>query len=161
MDEDHGRFMDLALDLARQAVAAGDWAFGAVIVRDGRLVAAGRNTAATSGVPLHHAEMMALLNACRDGRRADLAGATLYATMEPCPMCLWAIVESGIARLVLGGRHAERDDGGVGDVGGYTVERLLALSGRRLDVITGIRTEACGRLEPRWPARFSGHGGKG
>lgn len=134
------------------AAAAGDWAFGAVIVKDGRVVAAGRNTANTSGVPVHHAEMMAVLDACRAGRRADLIGATLYATMEPCPMCLWAAVESGVARVVLGSRHAERADGAVGDVGRYTAEGLLAVSGRRLDLVTGVRSEACAGLTPRWPS---------
>lgn len=152
MAMDHGRFMDLAIEEARSAAAAGDWAFGAAIVKDGEIVAVGRNTANTTGVPLHHAETMAILNACYDGRREDLIGATLYATMEPCPMCLWAIVESGIARLVLGSRHAERDGGAEGDVGGYSVEGLLAVTGRRLEIVTGIRAETCAGLAPRWPS---------
>jgi len=151
-DDRHERFMDLALAQARMAAAAGDGAFGAAIVRDGRVVAVGRNAANSAGVPLYHAETMALLNACRDGRRRDLVGATLYATQEPCPMCLWAMLESGIARLVLGGRHADRPDRGRADVGDYAVERLLAMTGRRLDVVTGVRTEECACLTPRWPA---------
>lgn len=151
-EDEHKRFMGLALDQARAAAIAGDWAFGAAIVGDGRLVAVGRNMANSSGVPIHHAETMAILNACRDGRRDDLVGATLYATQEPCPLCLWAMLESGIARLVLGSRHADRPDQGRADVGDYSVERLLALTGRRLDVITGIGTEECARLTPRWLA---------
>jgi|GEM_PF-5702264 len=95
---------------------------------------------------------MAILNACREGRRDDLVGATLYATQEPCPLCLWAMIESGITRLVMGSRHADRPDRGRADVGDYSVERLLALTGRSLDVITGVGTEACARLVPRWPA---------
>lgn len=150
-DGGHERFMTLALEQARMAAAVGDWAFGAAIVRDGRVVAVGRNAANTSGVPLHHAETMAILNACRDGRRDNLIGATMYATQEPCPLCLWAMLECGIVRLVLGSRHADRPDQGQTDVGDYSVERMLALTGRSLDLVTGVRTEECACLTPRWP----------
>jgi len=155
MNDRHHHFMGIALDEARSAAAAGDRAFGAAIVREGVVVAVGRNTANTSGVPVHHAETVAILNACRDGRRDQLVGATLYATQEPCPLCLWAMLECGIARLVLGSRHADRPDRGRADVGDYSVERLLALTQRSLDLVTGVRTEECACLAPRWPEDLS------
>ncbi|MBE0532588.1 MAG: hypothetical protein IH626_17330 [Rhodospirillales bacterium] len=83
MNDQHHHFMGVALDEARSAAAAGDWAFGAAIVRDGAVVAVGRNAANTSGVPLYHAETTAILNACRDSRRDDLHPVRHAGTLSP------------------------------------------------------------------------------
>ena len=70
----------------------------------------------------------------------DLSGCTLYTSMEPCPMCCWAIIDSRISTLVLGGRHAglKRKD-----IGTYSVEALVAMTGRTLEIITGVRDKEC------------------
>ena len=90
------RFMRLALAQARQ----GDFPFGAVIVRDGRVIATGRNLGRTTGDPTAHGEMVAIRHCLADHGRATLAGSTLYTSGEPCAMCMGAILWCRIARLV-------------------------------------------------------------
>jgi tRNA(Arg) A34 adenosine deaminase TadA len=90
------RFMRIALDEARRA----DFPFGAVIVREGALIAHGRNLSRTNGDPTAHGEMTAIRRALADHGRAALRGATLYTSGEPCAMCMGAIIWSRFGRLV-------------------------------------------------------------
>jgi tRNA(adenine34) deaminase len=94
--------MRLAIAEARKAQAEGNFACGAVIVRDGRVVAAGHNQVITSRDPTAHAEMVALRSAAAKLGTRDLRGATLYATLEPCPMCAAAACWARVARVVCG-----------------------------------------------------------
>lgn len=137
---EHAHFMQMALDEGRRGVSEGNRPIGSVIVRDGTVIATGRNTVATEGDPTNHAETVAIRAGCRSLGVTELPGATLYTTMEPCPMCLWAISIAGIERLVLGARHAAFQPHDYGD---YSVERLLELTGRKLDVVTGVLTDDC------------------
>jgi tRNA(adenine34) deaminase len=90
------KYMRIALEEARKA----DFAFGAVIVTDGEIVARGRNLGRTNRDPTAHGEMVAIRNAvAKVGGRA-LRGATMYTTGEPCPMCMGAILWSRFGRLV-------------------------------------------------------------
>jgi tRNA(adenine34) deaminase len=88
-------FMRLALDEARP----GDYPFGAVIVRDDKVIARGRNLG-TVHDPTAHAEMTAIRRCVADHGSAVLRGSTLYATGEPCPMCMGAIIWCHVGRLV-------------------------------------------------------------
>jgi len=93
---DDQQFMRMALDEARQ----GDYAFGAVIVRDGQVLARGRNLGKTNDDPTAHGEMMAIRRFLADHGSAAMRGTTLYTSGEPCVMCMGAIVWCGIGRLV-------------------------------------------------------------
>ena len=95
-------FMNLALDLARQAAADGEVPVGAVVVRDGQVIGTGRNRRETCGSALAHAELEAIHEACRHLGGWQLVGCTLYVTLEPCPMCAGAIINSRIERVVQG-----------------------------------------------------------
>jgi len=90
------QFMRMAIDEARQ----GDYAFGAVIVRDGQVLARGRNLGKTNDDPTAHGEMVAIRRFLADRGSAALRGTTLYTSGEPCVMCMGAIVWCGIGRLV-------------------------------------------------------------
>ena len=90
-------FMRLALDEARR----GDYPFGAVIVRDGEVIAHGRNLGRTDGDPTAHGEMVAIRRCLADRGRAALQGSTLYTSGEPCAMCMGAIIWCHMGRLVL------------------------------------------------------------
>jgi len=90
------RFMRLAIDEARQ----GDYPFGAVIVRDGEVIARGRNLGKTDGDPTAHGEMLAIRRCLADHGRDALRGSTLYTSGEPCAMCMGAIIWCHIGRLV-------------------------------------------------------------
>ena len=100
-DEEDERWMGLALEEARAAGAAGDVPVGSVVVRDGTLLARGRNRREVDGDPTAHAEIVALRAAARvlGVWRVE---ATLYVTQEPCPMCAGAIVNARVTRLVFG-----------------------------------------------------------
>ena len=93
---DDERFMRMALDEARQA----DFPFGAVIVRNGSVVARGRNLGRTTGDPTAHGEMVAIRRCLADHGRTALGGSTLYTSGEPCAMCMGAILWSHVGRLV-------------------------------------------------------------
>lgn len=134
--------MRLALAEGRRAGVEGNLAIGSVIVRDGQVIGAGRNTINTESDPTNHAETAAIRDACRALASKELAGATLYTTMEPCPMCLWAICLAGIGELVIGARHADMKPPRV-HYGRYAVEALLEMTGRRLDIVTGVLTQDC------------------
>jgi tRNA(adenine34) deaminase len=90
------RFMRLALDEAR----LGDYPFGAVIVREGEVIARGRNLGKTDGDPTAHGEMVAIRRCLADHGRAALVGSTLYTSGEPCAMCMGAIIWCHVGRLV-------------------------------------------------------------
>lgn len=144
---DHQHYMQLAFEDARQAYAAGNRPVAAVIVRDGEVIAGGRNTIYADRDPSAHAEVAAIRAACRKFDTLELAGATLYCTLEPCPMCLWMILESKIERLVLGARHATLKRQDTGD---YSVETFLTLTRRKLDLVTGVLEQQCVDLRLQW-----------
>jgi tRNA(adenine34) deaminase len=102
MPEDE-TFMRIALDEARQ----GDAPFGAVIVRDGNVLARGHNLGRTNGDPTAHGEMMAIRRGIADHGSAALRGTTLYTTGEPCPMCTGAILWCRFSRLVFAASIAQ------------------------------------------------------
>src|SRR5688572_13395582 len=135
MAEHHQHYMSLALDRARAAGDKGNRPVASVIVRDGGIIGEGENTAFTDFDPSAHAEVAAIRKACAALRTLDLTGSTLYSTIEPCPMCFWAMLESKVATVVLGGRYAGLNRT---DVGRYSVESFLEYTGRSMQVVTGI-----------------------
>jgi tRNA(adenine34) deaminase len=139
---DHDRFMRLAIEEGRRAGAEGNLAIGSVIIRGGAVIGTGRNTIHTEGDPTNHAEMAAIRHACGSVGASELAGATLYTTMEPCPMCLWAICLAGIRSVVIGARHADMQPPRV-HYGSYAVEALLSMTGRDLDIVSGVLARDC------------------
>ena len=90
------RFMGMAIDEARQA----DFPFGAVIVREGAVLARGRNLGRTNDDPTAHGEMVAIRRCLADHGSALLRGSTLYTSGEPCAMCMGAILWCRVGRLV-------------------------------------------------------------
>jgi tRNA(adenine34) deaminase len=102
VDPEDERFMGYALARAEAAAARGDVPVGAVVVRDGVVVGVGENRREIEHDPTGHAEIVALRDACRNAGRWRIDGATLYVTLEPCPMCAGAVVNARVARLVYG-----------------------------------------------------------
>lgn len=97
------RFMKIALDEARR----GDYPFGAVIVKDGKILARGRNLGKTHDDPTAHGEMVAIRRCLAAHGSAALKGATLYTSGEPCVMCMGAIIWCGVGRLVFAASVAQ------------------------------------------------------
>lgn len=99
-------FMNEALALAKEAFALGEVPVGAVVVRDGEIIGRGYNLRETRGLSTAHAEIVAIEQACRALGGWRLSGCTLYVTLEPCPMCAGALVNSRIDRVVYACRDA-------------------------------------------------------
>ena len=100
--EQHERFMRMAIELADMSVATGGGPFGAVVVRNGEVVARGTNNVTKLNDPTAHAEVSAIRAACAKEQNFKLAGCTCYTSCEPCPMCLSALYWAGVERIVYG-----------------------------------------------------------
>jgi len=139
--------MAMALEAARAAGRDGNRPIASIIARDGEILGTGRNTMISDFDPSAHAEVAAVRDACRRLRTLDLSGATLYSTLEPCPMCFWAMQEAKVARLVLGGRYA-----GLGrtDLGRYNIESFMEFTGRRFELVTGVLQKECEAVRIEW-----------
>ena len=131
------RFMGLALEEADRAATAGEVPVGAVVVLDGRVVARGHNAPVADRDPTAHAEIVALRRAARAAGNYRLTGATLYVTLEPCLMCVGAIVNARIATVVYGAAEPKW-----GALGSILDARDLRLN-HHLEVIAGVREAEC------------------
>lgn len=97
------KFMKRAIELSRIHMHNGEGGpFGAVIVKDGKIVGEGWNQVTSTNDPTAHAEVVAIRNACRELKTFDLTGAELYTSCEPCPMCLAASYWARISRIYFG-----------------------------------------------------------
>ena len=133
--------MGLALSYARRAEARGEVPVGAVVVHRGRVVGRGTNRPIASRDPTAHAEVTALRNAARRLGNYRLTGVTLYVVVEPCLMCVGAMLHARIARLVYGAPDPKV--GAVGLVGRLADRHAL---NHRFEVTAGVREEECRRI---------------
>jgi len=97
--------MRRAIVLAEQAAAVGEVPVGALVVKDGEIIAEGYNQPITSCDPTGHAEIIAMRNACAVLGNYRLSGCDLYVTIEPCTMCVGAMIHARIGRIVFGARE--------------------------------------------------------
>src|SRR5438874_13592264 len=130
-----------ALLEARAAAGEGEVPIGSVVVAEGRIVGRGRNAREARSDPTAHAEVLALQEAARALGRWRLSGATVYATLEPCPMCAGALVNARVDRLV----YAVPDPkaGAAGTL--FDVLRDPRLN-HRVEVASGVMAAECGEL---------------
>ena len=99
---DDKEFMQMAIDLSIENVANGGGPFGAVIVRNGEVIATGTNRVTANNDPTAHAEVSAIRAACAKVGNFKLEGCVCYTSCEPCPMCLSALYWAGVERIVYG-----------------------------------------------------------
>jgi len=133
--------MGLALDLAREAGAAGEVPVGALVVLDGDVVGRGFNQPIGRHDPTAHAEIMALRDAATRLGNYRLPGCTLYVTLEPCAMCAGAIMHARIERVVFGARDPKT--GAAGSIIDLFAEARL---NHHTSVLGGVLAEECGSL---------------
>ena len=141
-------FIEDALEQAKAAGAAGEVPVGAVVVRDGTVIAAAGNRVEADYNPQAHAEMLAIAEACRVMGRKWLEDCDLYVTLEPCPMCAGALSLARIRRVYYGA--ADPKSGGV-DHG----PRVFAqpTCHHAPEVIAGVEERRCGELLTAFFAR--------
>jgi tRNA(adenine34) deaminase len=138
---EHADWMRLALAEASAALVTGDVPVGAVVVRDGEIIATGRNERELQEDPTAHAELLAIREAARVTRDRHLTDCTLVVTLEPCVMCAGAIVAARIPTVVFGAWDAKA--GAAGSL--YDVLRDRRLN-HRVEVYAGVEADAASRL---------------
>jgi len=134
-------WMAAALEEARAAARAGDVPVGCVVVREGRIIARGRNRREADRDPTAHAELLALREAARAVGAWRLAGCTVVVTLEPCAMCAGALVLARVDRLVYG--SADPKAGACGSL--FDIPRDPRLN-HRVAVVRGILEADCGNV---------------
>lgn len=106
MTVEREEYMRLALELAEEAAAAGEVPVGAIVTDEaGNVIGRGRNRREERHSAIHHAEIEAIEEACRNLESWRLSGCTLYVTLEPCPMCAGAILNARMPRIVYGAKE--------------------------------------------------------
>ncbi len=134
-------FMGTALELARQAEQAGEVPVGAIVVKDGAIIGRGFNAPISRSDPSAHAEMMALREAAQYLNNYRLPGCKLYVTLEPCVMCMGAILHARIARVVFGANDPKT--GAAGSILNLPAETRL---NHHTQVQGGVLAEECGKM---------------
>lgn len=135
-NSDDLRFMNAALDQAREALADSEIPIGAVVVCGGRIIGEGHNMTERLDDPTAHAEMIALTAACNTIGGKYLSDCTLYVTVEPCPMCAAALAWAQLGRLVYGAPDPKR---------GFTLFSPSLLH-PKTKVLSGILAEDCSTI---------------
>jgi len=140
-EKDHSYWMGLAIREAKKAGARDEVPIGAVIVRDGLVLGRGYNLREKSLDPTSHAEMTAIRRAAKKAANWRLLGATLYVTLEPCPMCMGAILLARLERVVFGCHDPKA--GAAGSLFDLSNDARL---NHRLELTSGVRGEECAEL---------------
>lgn len=139
MQDEH--FMKLAIAEAKKAEALKEVPIGAVLVHDGKVIAKGYNLRETTQRSITHAEILVIDKACEALQTWRLEEAILYVTLEPCPMCAGAIIQSRIKKVVYGAKDPKAGCAG-------TLMNILQDSrfNHQTEVASGIMEEECGEL---------------
>ena len=146
------RFMEQAIDKAREGIEKGQLPFGACIVKDRRIVSLAHNTIYKDTNIIAHAETNAIREACEKLNTLDLSGCTIYCTCEPCMMCYGAISLSGIGCIVYG---ADKE---YSNIKGFRVpdisdEELNTAAKDNIKIVKGFMKEECEGLFKLWESR--------
>ncbi|WNF37108.1 tRNA adenosine(34) deaminase TadA [Bacillaceae bacterium IKA-2] len=134
-------FMKLAIESAKKAEEINEVPIGAVIVKDGKVVATAYNLRETEKRAIAHAELLAIDQACKNLNTWRLTDCTLYVTLEPCSMCAGAIIQSRIDRVVFGAMDPKA--GCVGSIYNLLSEPRF---NHQCEIESGVLAEECGQL---------------
>ncbi len=141
-EKDHRKFMRMAIQLSERNVdQAKGGPFGAVVAKDGKLIAKSANKVTSSNDPTAHAEVSAIRAACKKLKTFDLSGCVIYTSCEPCPMCLGAIYWSRIQTIYYA--NTKTDAATIGFDDQFIYEELdQPMHQRQLPIIQMMREEA-------------------
>ena len=133
-------FMEAAIQLAERASRMGEVPVGALVVLEDKVVGAAGNASIKNKDPTAHAEMLAIKQASSNVGNYRLVGASLYVTIEPCTMCLGAMMHARISRLVFGALEAKS--------GAVVSNDVMSIGhfNHSIEITSGIRAETCGRI---------------
>jgi len=138
----HSYFMELAIEEAKKAGQIGEVPIGAVLVADnGEILAAAHNQTIMQVDPTAHAEILALRNAATKSNNYRLLNTSLFVTIEPCMMCMGALVHARVKRVIFGA--ADPKWGAAGSLYNFAEDFRL---NHRVEIINGVREEECREL---------------
>ena len=147
--DQHKEYMELAIRIAGENIENGNGGpFGAVVVKDGKIIASSGNKVTSSNDPTAHAEVVAIREACDALHTFDLSGCELYASCEPCPMCLGAIMWARIDRLYFAAGRKDAAKAGFDDELFY--EEISRPAGERQLPIHQILREKAVEVFSKW-----------
>ena len=115
MNDIHKKYMLEAIHLSKDSIKRGGGPFGAVIVKDGKIISATANSVTSDNDPTAHAEVNAIRKACKKLNTFDLTGCIIYTSCEPCPMCLGAIYWAHIDKVFYGNSKIDAKNSGFDD----------------------------------------------
>jgi tRNA(Arg) A34 adenosine deaminase TadA len=138
------QFMKLAIEEAKKSQEAGGAPIGAVLVKDGKVVATGWSLVWPKKDPSAHAETECMRNACQKLQTLDLSGCTLYSTLESCSMCLGCAGWSGLSRIVFGAYKEDVPENPYEISDYHAIEHVKRIKG--LEIAGGVLREECKEL---------------
>ena len=140
MERSYAQYMKHAIELAQKAAEMGDVPVGAVIVKNGEVIADAYNLRENGGGATAHAELLAIERACERLGTWRLSGCDLYVTLEPCPMCAGAIINARIDRVIFGAKDAN------GGAFGSLIDLNSYPLGHKPEVVCGVLENECREL---------------
>lgn len=146
--------MEIALDIAKEGMKTGEVPVGAIIVKNNEIISMAHNEVETSTNPIAHAEVLAIQRACKILRNWRLTDCTLYVTLEPCIMCMGAILNSRISKLVYGA--GDNKLGAVESQSDFIHNPLF----RNIEIYPGILEEECVDLMQEFFQKIRWSGGQ-
>ena len=141
MSDSNNKFLKTAIELAQSNIDNGGGPFGAIIVKDGKIIAQSANSVTNDNDPTAHAEVNAIRLASKKLETFDLSGCEIYSSCEPCPMCLGAIYWAKIDKLFFAGTQTDAEDAGFSDKFIYE-EIELSIDKRKLETHNILREDA-------------------
>ena len=136
----HSKYMKMALEQAREGADMGEVPIGAVIVKDGKVIAKAHNLREKLNIATGHAEIIAIEMANKKLKSWRLDSCTLYVTIEPCPMCAGAIIQSRIKKVVYGAKDKKSGSH-------ESITNLFELPfNHKVEIENGILKEECGEI---------------
>ena len=146
MNSNNEKFMLKAIELSKKSVKNGGGPFGAVIVKDGKIIAEGTNSVTKNNDPTAHAEINAIREAAKKLNNFDLSGAEIYTSCEPCPMCLGAIYWARIDKIYFA--NTKDDAKNIGFDDSFIYEEIeKPISQRKIPTVQILRDKAIEAFE--------------
>ncbi|MCD4823571.1 MAG: nucleoside deaminase [Phycisphaerae bacterium] len=138
-----------AIEVTRTGIADGQTPFGAVIVKNERIIAEAHNNVWNQTDPTAHAEVCAIRQACRKLDTIDLGDCVIYSTTEPCPMCFAAIHWAKISRIVFGATIVDAHAAGFNELH-ISNEQMKSIGRSKVDVVGNFMRQPCVELFTEW-----------
>lgn len=145
-------FLQEAINISIQSVDNGGGPFGAVVVKDGKIIGRGNNQVTLNNDPTAHAEVTAIRDACKTINDFSLKGCTIYASCEPCPMCIASIYWARIERVVFAATGEDAAHAGFDD--NVIAKELCIPYEKRSMLIEHLECDGCTEVFSRWVGKL-------